>query len=255
MGRARAIRSLGSVAVPAQALQAAKDYEMYFVSISEENGRDAAILDGVQRNPYAAWEWGMVLRVAGDCDGAAKAHALAANAFFEIGDKPRSAICALDQGIDLANGLDGGGNESRKQLVTTKQMLEDAIEGDVNVGGRDVRLLQRLVAKEGEARIALAGILWSDNSKGAAEAQYGTACARLDELNADYQVREEEQAKTGRTPEVQPRGAGLGFSMEDIVGADEAGCSRFRNERFVNERLVWNDGLKTKVRKFLALGR
>ena len=47
-------------------------------------------------------------------------------------------------------------------------MLEDAIEGDVNVGGRDVRLLQRLVAKEGEARIALAGILWSDNSKGAA---------------------------------------------------------------------------------------
>jgi len=135
--------------------------------------------------------------------------------------------------------------ESSQKLATSRQTLEDAIQSDVNVGGGDVELLQRLVAKEGEARIALSGILWnsSNQNKGAAESQYGTACARLDELNADYRRREEERVRRGREPLVKPRGASLGYSMDDIVGAGEASCSRFKNEKFIEEKLVWNEGL------------
>jgi len=261
LGRARAVRSLGSAATPTQALQASNDYEIYFLISQEDNYDDTtitksssgdttffseAIIDGIQRNPYAAWEWGMVNRVAQNYDKAAEIHRLAANAFEEIGDKPRSVICALDRGLDLASGLDSSSDgESSKKLATAKQTLEDAIQSDVNVGGRDVELLQRLVAKEGEARIALSGILWnsSNQNKGAAESQYGTACARLDELNADYRRREEERVRRGREPLVKPRGASLGYSMDDIVGAGEASCSRFKNEKFIEEKLVWNEGL------------
>jgi len=265
LGRARAVRSLGSAAMPSQALQASNDYEIYFNSISQEEEDDntkggsgsetyitsGTILDGIQRNPYAAWEWGMVNRVAQNYDKAAEIHRLAANAFEEIGDKPRSVICSLDRGLDLASGLD-----SKKKLGMAKQVLEDAILSDVNVEGRDVQLLQRVVAKEGEARVALAGILWNDaGQKGAAESQYGTACARLDELNADYRAREEERVRAGRMPEIKPRGASFGFSMDNVVGAEEASCSRFKNEKFVEEKLVWNAGLKAKVKKFLTLSR
>mmetsp|Transcript_14620 Transcript_14620/g.31071 ORF Transcript_14620/g.31071 Transcript_14620/m.31071 type:complete len:200 (+) Transcript_14620:305-904(+) len=199
----------------------------------------------------------MVNRVAQNYDRAAEIHRLAANAFEEIGDKPRSVICALDRGLDLAAGLDPGSNskESSKKLGMTKQILEEAIESDVNVGGRDVELLQRLVAKEGEARIALSGVLWNSNQKAAAESQYGTACSRLDELNADYRAREEERIKKGRMPAMKPRGASLGFSIDDIVGANEASCSRFKNEKFVEEKLVWNEGLQGMVKKFLTLSR
>mmetsp|Transcript_27579 Transcript_27579/g.45238 ORF Transcript_27579/g.45238 Transcript_27579/m.45238 type:complete len:203 (-) Transcript_27579:67-675(-) len=199
----------------------------------------------------------MVNRVAQNYDKAAEIHRLAANAFEEIGDKPRSVICALDRGLDLASGLDSSSDgESSKKLATAKQTLEDAIQSDVNVGGRDVELLQRLVAKEGEARIALSGILWnsSNQNKGAAtKFQYGTACARLDELNADYQAQEEERFKRGREPLVKPRGASLGYSMGDIVGAEEASCSRFKNEKFIEEKLVWNEGLQRMMKKFLTL--
>jgi len=75
----------------------------------------------------------------------------------------------------------------------------------------------------------------------------------LDELNADYQTREKERIKKGRMlpPQVQR----LGFSIDDIVGADEASCSRFKNEKFVEDKLVWSASLKSKVNKFLNLSR
>jgi len=91
------------------------DYEIYFKLISQDDNDDTtitessssssgdktffseAIIDGTQRHPHAAWEWGMVEQVA---------HRLVANAFEEIGDKPRSVICSLDRGLDLASGLD-----------------------------------------------------------------------------------------------------------------------------------------------------
>jgi len=275
LGRARAVRSLGSSATPTQALQASKDYEIYFNSLTEDGGTTTAkssnsdgasfseaIIDGIQRNPYAAWEWGMVNRVAHNYDEAAEIHRLAANAFEEIGDKPRSVICALDRGLDLASGLDsddsgkGYSEESTKKLATATKALEEAISSDVNVEGRDVELLQRVVAKEGEARLALSGVLWNSNSnKGEAESQYGTACSRLDELNSDYNAREADRIKKGRMPPMKPRGASLGFSIDDIVGAADASCSRFRNDKFIEEKLVWNEGLQTKVKTFLTLGR
>ena len=225
---ARSIRSLGNKATISQAKQASNDYEVYFRLTSsldnesnskKDEGRiSEVIIDGMQKNPYAAWEWGMVNRVAQDYDMAAEIHRLSMNAFDDIGDKPRSVICDLDRGIDLASGLEGSSSKvDSKQLSIARKILEDAIESDVNVEGRDVELLQRLVAKEGEARTALAGILWNSNSKAAAEAQYGTACTRLDELNADYQRRE--QLNEGRMPPPKPSGVGLGYSIDDINGA------------------------------------
>ena len=175
--------------------------------------------------------------------------------------------------MDMASGMDdnavmvGGskgskGDEKKKKPVAveaTRKILEDAISSTVDVGGRDVELLQRVVAKEGEARVALLGVLWTNTNsggeRGAPESQFGTACARLNELNADYWNREADRIKRGRAPPVAPRGASLGYSIDDIVGAEEAGCSRFKNEKFVEEKLVWSDGLRTLVRKFLTLSR
>lgn len=255
---------MGNKATISQAKQASNDYEVYFRLTSsldnesnskKDEGRiSEVIIDGMQKNPYAAWEWGMVNRVAQDYDMAAEIHRLSMNAFDDIGDKPRSVICDLDRGIDLASGLEGSSSKvDSKQLSIARKILEDAIESDVNVEGRDVELLQRLVAKEGEARTALAGILWNSNSKAAAEAQYGTACTRLDELNADYQRRE--QLNEGRMPPPKPSGVGLGYSIDDINGANEASCSRFKNDKFVEEKLVWSEGLQTKVKKFLTLSQ
>jgi tetratricopeptide (TPR) repeat protein len=268
LGYGRAIRSLGMAATQQEAKQASRDYEEYFKLVSrlDDDGGDAAataaaskfsdaIIDGIQRNPYAAWEWGMVQRVAGEYDKAAEIHRLAANAFEEIGDKPRSVISALDRGIDLAAGLDDSadakGSSNGKKLAMVQKTLEDAITSDVNVEGRDVELLQRVVAKEGEARIALSGVLWSSKEKAGAEAQFGEACSRLDDLNADYQARENERIKKGRMP--PPKIKRLGFSIDDIVGADEASCSRFKNDKYIQEKLVWPQTLQTKVNKFLTL--
>jgi tetratricopeptide (TPR) repeat protein len=262
LGHARAIRSLGMAATKEEAKSASIDYEMYFRLVSrldDDNEKEAgamfsdAIIDGIQRNPYAAWEWGMVNRVAGDYDAAAEVHHLAAKAFEDIGDKPRSVISALDQGIDLASGL-GDSTDSKDngaKLAKAKKILEEAITSDVNVEGRDVQLLQRVVAKEGEARIALSGVLWNSKEKAGAEAQFGEACGRLDDLNQDYQAREQERIKKGRMP--PPKVKRLGFSIDDIVGADEASCSRFKNEKYIQEKLVWPQGLQTKVNKFLTL--
>ena len=256
---------MGNKATISQAKQASNDYEAYFTLTSSLDNDDSnsknegeisdVIIDGMQKNPYAAWEWGMVNRVAQDYYMAAEIHQLSMVAFDDIGDKPRSVICGLDRGIDLANGLGGSGSSKvdSKQLSIVRKILEDAIESDVNVEGRDVELLQRLVAKEGEARTALAGILWNSNAKAAAEAQYGTACTRLDELNADYQRRE--QLNEGRMAPPKPSGVGLGYSIDDINGANEASCSRFKNDKFVEEKLVWSEDLQTKVKKFLTLSQ
>ena len=140
-------------------------------------------------------------------------------------------------------------------MATARQTLEDATQSNANVRGRDVELLQQLVSKEGEASIALSGIIWnsSNQNEGAAKFQYGTACAWLDELNADYQTQEDERFKRGREPLVKPRGTSLGYSMDDIVGADEASCSRFKNEKIIEEKLVWNEELQRMMKKFLTL--
>lgn len=226
----------------------------------------SVIKEGIQHNPYAAWEWGMINRSLHMYNEAAEIHRLAALAFEEIGDNARSVICALDRGIDMASGLaedstnimgkDKSNNDAeRKRLSMVEKVLENAISSDVDVGGRDVELLQRLVAKEGEARVILAGVLWnlddSNGSKAAAESQFGTACTRLDELNADYRSR---MGKTTASNNAKSTRL-VGYSIDDIVGADEASCSRFKNDKFIEEKLVWNDGLRMLVKKFLSLSQ
>lgn len=279
-----------------QMMQASKDYEAYFTATSRvddniiENDEvgvagsekrenvsskrvsstinnddvdaklfPSIIKDGIQRNPYAAWEWGMIYRSLHMYNEAAEVHHLAALAFEEIGDNARSVICALDRGIDTASGL--AEEKINMKLSMVKRVLEDAISSDVDVGGRDVELLQRLVAKEGEARVVLAGVLWSlddsSGSKSAAESQFGTACTRLDELNADYRTRMGKTLASSnvKTPRLSSVGGAVGYSIDDIVGADEASCSRFKNDKFIEDKLVWNDGLRILVKKFLSLSR
>ncbi|KAL3804525.1 hypothetical protein HJC23_002564 [Cyclotella cryptica] len=271
LGRARAVRSMGMSASLAQAIQASNDYQTYFgyvsrLDVDEDVTTDVkpskqkdtvdmisdAVIDGIQRNPYAAWEWGMVSRVAEQYTRAAEIHRLAAIAFEEIGDKPRATICRLDRAIDLASAFKEEGDKNNN-VGKVKQIMVEAIDSTVGVDGRDVQLLQRVVAKEGEARIALSGLLWGTKEKAAAEAQFGEACGRLDELNADYESREQERIKRGVMPPAKVRR--LGFSIDDIVGADEASCSRFKNEKFVEERLVWPQSLRSSVNKFLTLSR
>ena len=151
LGRARSIRARGSAASVIQARRASKDYETYFILTSNLDNDDTnpttttsaaaaaansktnnnnnynendnsnnrvlsdTIIDGIQHNPYAAsWEWGMVNRVAQQYNLAALIHGLASTAFDEIGDPPRSVICFLDKGIDMALDIDtvssGGGS-------------------------------------------------------------------------------------------------------------------------------------------------
>ena len=84
--------------------QAAKDYQLALrLSSREEWDTDAENeADGATKNPYAAWEWGTSLRSIGDLDSAWKVHRLASEAFDDIGDKARSIISQMDEGIDLA---------------------------------------------------------------------------------------------------------------------------------------------------------
>merc|ERR1712127_729867 len=119
--------------------------------------------------------------------------------------------------------------------------------------GRDVQLLQRISSKEGEARIALASILWDSNDKLGAERQLGEACSRLDQLDADAEARELARIKSGAMP--PPKIQKLKFSIDDIVSAGEISCSRFKNEKFLSESLQWPDVLQEKVGKLQKLGK
>ncbi|KAL7516305.1 hypothetical protein ACHAWX_001333 [Stephanocyclus meneghinianus] len=200
LGRARAVRSMGMFASLSQAIQASNDYQTYFGYISRLDVDDDenfdiqtskqkeilnmisdAVVDGIQRNPYAAWEWGMVSRVAEQYTQAAEIHRLASIAFEEIGDKPRATICRLDRAIDLACAFNEEG-EKNNNMGKVKQIMVEAIDSTVGVDGRDVQLLQRVVVKEGETRIALSGLLWGTKEKAAAEVQFGEACGELNQL-------------------------------------------------------------------------
>ena len=183
LGRARATRTLTSSPSKEQSLAAAKDYQvsLRLSSRDEWDTNEELEEDGAARNPYAAWEWGTSLRNAGLYREAARVHVISSQAFDDIGDKARAVISELDAGIDLA--ADYGGTTS---LDDAKALLTKAIARTISVEGRDVALLQRVIAKEGEARIALASILWSSpGSRQNAEEQLGQACQRLEQLDQD----------------------------------------------------------------------
>jgi len=193
LGRARAQLGMAQ-STKEQYAQAAEDYQIALRLTSREDWDTDAENeeDGATRNPYAAWEWGMARRGAGDYKGAAESHTIASRAFKDIGDRPRSVIAALDAGIDLAASDD---------ISSAKTRLEKAIDSTTSAQANDVELLQRVIAKEGEARIALASILWTADEKPAAENQLYQACSRLDQLQTDADARRATRAKKGLPPE------------------------------------------------------
>jgi len=119
------------------------------------------------------------------------------------------------------------------------------------VKGDDIPLLQRVVAKEGEARMALASILWAANDKSDGEKEFFDACATFDQLDADADARDKVAQKTGAMP--KPLISNLGYSIDDILGAREVGCSSFKRESFLTEKLQWPDVLQEKVLKLEKL--
>ena len=237
LGRARAV--LSSQTSPSASAAAAADYERYLKLASrEEWDTDEDLLqDGATRNPYAAWEWGTALRRAAQYDKAAQAHALASAAFAEIGDKARSVTSLLDAGIDYA---------AANNIPEASAILRKAIAQTPGVESRDVALLQRVIAKEGEGRMALAALLWSDNNKAEAEKVLGDACVRLEQMQA-------QQAKTKAGTVASTPETGLRFSIDDAQpNAMEVSCYRFKNPTFLDQ-LGWPQDLQKKVIKLETL--
>ena len=242
LGRARAIMSIkgrvdGTPVTKEMARKAAEDYSISLKLSARDDDFDTddeMIEDGAARNPYAAWEMGTARRAAGDFAGAYKAHVLASDSFENIGDHARSVISFLDAGIDLAAVGD---------LEAAKEILEPAIKSSVGVESNDVELLERVVSKEGEARIAYASILWNANDKSRAEAQLGEACLRLDQLEKDASERKL-KAKKSDNMQIED----LGYSIDDIIPqGGEISCSRFKNEKFLSSTVSWPQSLKEKV--------
>lgn len=241
LGRARAIKASGdSSLTPTLARQAATDYEQYLKLTSrEEWDTDQELLeDGALRNPYAAWEMGAVLRVAGQYRQASTAHALAAQAFAEIGDKARSVVSLFDAGIDAA-----GAN----RVDEATELLQKAIKQTPGVSANDVGLLQRVIAKEGEGRLALAALLWNDSNtkdgKAQAEKVLGDACVRLEQMQA-------QQSKGAAPKSISSSSSvptGLRFSIDDALpSVMDVSCYKFKNPAFL-EQLAWPADLQKKV--------
>mmetsp|Transcript_35209 Transcript_35209/g.73297 ORF Transcript_35209/g.73297 Transcript_35209/m.73297 type:complete len:209 (-) Transcript_35209:318-944(-) len=188
--------------------------------------------------------WGAVLRKAGDWKQAATAHALASQAFLEIGDKARSVIALADAGIDLAAVPD---------IPQAKEVLNTAISKTKGVEAREVAVLQRVVAKEGEGRMALAALLWSEGGqRGSAETVLGDACVRLEQLQADAASRSKAGAMKKQAADMATASASLKFSIDDDVPALDVSCFRFKNPVFL-ESLGWPKDLQEKVIKLETL--
>mmetsp|Transcript_31623 Transcript_31623/g.74425 ORF Transcript_31623/g.74425 Transcript_31623/m.74425 type:complete len:434 (-) Transcript_31623:233-1534(-) len=251
LGRARAIRSLGAKATPEQAQRAVNDYREALVLNSREEWDtvEENIEDGAKSNPYAAWEYGMALRRNAQYADARAMHEVTSDLFDSIGDRPRSVISLLDAGVDAAlaeaTGAKTTGNEDAKTL------LKKAISYTTKTESRDVALLQRVVAKEGEGRIVLAAIEWTDNDKslrGDAEKELSTACERLDQLEQDALSRgRKAPSSTSTSLEVR-------FNIDDYPGALETSCSRItKNKEFQTDRLELPELLQDKIQKLSQL--
>jgi hypothetical protein len=247
LGRARAGLAGGADSTSAKkkknaaAQQIAADYQQALVLLGADEYDDEqteleALTAAAKQNPYAMWEYGAALRNAGRANGAIRL--LAATSFASIGDPARSVIAQIDAGIDYASSGD---------IVNAESTLAKAIEKSVGVESRDVRLLQRVITKEGEGRLALAALYWSDNQKAQAETVLGDACVRLDQLSNQM-----DGAAATATSQQQLRPANnnkLRYSIDDnddaLVGS--LTCSRFKNKDFLTNTLGWPQSLQEQV--------
>lgn len=249
LGRARATGSQMNDK-PSTAAAAAADYQAYLKLASrEEWDTDQELIeDGATRNPYATWEWGSALRRAGQYTAAQNAHALAAQAFTEIGDKARAVISLLDAGIDAA---------AADNMEEASSLLKKAIAQTAGVESRDVGLLQRVIAKEGEGRMALAALLWNDvkntNGKAQAEQVLGDACVRLEQMQATQVSNTKTKTTVVATSAKATPATGLRFSMDDALpAAMDVSCYKFKNPDFL-QTLAWPEDLQRKVIKLETL--
>ncbi len=230
---------------------AAQDYqEALSRSAREEWDTPEELLqDGARSNPYATWEYGMALRLVGELNRARDIHTLAGDYFDNIGDKARAVISRIDAGIDGAAAAAAAATSSSgdsSKMTAAKVALVDAIKSVKTVEGRDIPLLQRVIAKEGEGRMALASLEWTSGEKQKAESQLEVTCERLDQLEADAMQRNKINPPPMRT-------TNLHFSIDDIPGALDTSCSRLKNKEFLTERLEWPTVLQDKLFKLKAL--
>ena len=250
LGRGRAIRSLGSQVSPQQAETATGDYKEALVLSSREDWDtvEENLEDGAKTNPYAAWEYGMALRRNGQYEEAQAIHTLSSDLFDSISDRSRAVISLLDAGIDAASA-----EASTSKDSGAKALLKKGVGYTTTAESRDVALLQRVVAKEGEARIVLAAIEWTDPSdkslRGDAEKELSTACERLDQLEQDAM----ERGKKKKAPSASTA-MPLRFNIDDYPGALETSCSRLtKNREFQTERLELPVVLQDKIQKLNQL--
>jgi tetratricopeptide (TPR) repeat protein len=252
LGRARAIKSQKEKLTPSRAALAAADYRQHLLLSSREDAEmydspTEQIADGAARNPYAAWEWGSCLRRAGRYREAYEAHTIAAGAFAETGDAPHMAISQVDAGIDLAADVaEMKADEQERSMAKVEKVLSTAVESTKGVAGRDVKLLQRVIAKEGEGRMALAALLWTDGDRSHrtdAERVLGDACLRLEQLQSQVtSMKQQPAAESGAFP--------LPFSIDDddITPLDRT-CNKYKNVAFLTEQLDWPKSLQGRVLK------
>ena len=261
LGRARASKSLSNLSNIKKeeqrryAKSAAEDYRAALIALGRVNNMDDdeiydetdRLEEGMKRNPYAAWEWGdSVWKSGNDYLTAANIQKQTSTFFDEIGDRPRSVITQIDAGIALA-AVPGEAEVSRAEDI-----LRSAIQSTVGVQSRDVQLLQHVITKEGEGRMALAALLWSDGKRMEAEKVLGEACVRLDQLQAQIDV-DAARNKVSADASVGPR---LLYSIDDNVVYPMGkilSCSDFKKPQFLSEKLEWPEALQRKVTKLETL--
>jgi len=242
LGRARALKSqlLGASPDAKIAQQAASDYRKGLVLNGRQDDWDTEqelLEDGIRRNPYAAWEWGATLASAKDWKLAGAVQQQASDAFDDIGDKAHAVMALLDAGIAKAAAADDD-----KAIA----LLQRAIPMTNGVESRDYELLQRLVSKEGEGRMALAALLWNKGERSQAEESLGTACLRLDQLQEADRLRANSRIEEPKAPK-------LLFSIDDMPTKPLVDCSDFKKASFLSSRLGWPETLQKKMVKLEKL--
>jgi hypothetical protein len=262
LGRARATKSLSNMSnnnnkkeeQQRYAKSAAEDYRAALIALGRVNNMDDdeiyddgdRLEEGMKRNPYAAWEWGdSIWKSGNDYLMAANLQTQTSTYFDEIGDRARSVISQIDAGIALAAA------SGEDQVSRAEDILRTAIQRTVGVQSRDVQLLQHVITKEGEGRMALAALLWSDGKRMEAEQILGEACVRLDQLQAQIDI--DASRSKGVSNVDEPR---LLYSIDDntmYLRGKVLSCSDFKKPQFLSEKLEWPESLQRKVTKLETL--
>ena len=260
LGRARAAKSLSNMSNIKKeeqrryAKSATEDYRAALIALGRVNNMDDddiyedgdRLEEGMKRNPYAAWEWGdSIWKSGNDYVNAANVQKQTSTYFDKIGDRARSVITLIDAGIALAAA------PGEDQVSRAEDILRTAIQSTVGVQSRDVQLLQHVITKEGEGRMALAALLWSDGKRMEAEQVLGEACVRLDQLQA--QIDLDAKRSNGASNMDEPR---LLYSIDDNTVYPRGkvlSCSDFKKPQFLSEKLEWPETLQKKVTKLETL--